>query len=696
MKLSKNKAFTIAELLVMISILTVLFAAFAPVFTVRYNNASSEEVWKFIQEDTQHDAYSDEVNKSLPAESFIGVTPTKANDISGIYAPYSKVIIRSSNALSSSKRQAQIDFRYGNGTGVLISSVFAGNGNMMLGGPYRRISTAQDNTAFGYGALTSLTTGAMNTAVGFNALSSIASVTANTAIGAYAGGSSTTPTGGTFIGSEAGRLAKAYYNTAIGTKALYNSTQARNTAVGHTALSELASGTGNTAFGYQALSKLSSGTGNTYVGPYIYPSGDADKSGLQTGSYNTAIGYNAGNLGLNTSYKTFIGSYSGSEEPISDGDWLLNDSNERVFIGGKPINNNGTVTIPDNKKLGGVAVLEVHNVDNSPSVVINGNLIVRGQYYMFGAPPEIDEGTWFKFLNLEYYVDQLKELLKPSTDVSAALMAFKITKPAGKSFYVMAGNDGSVDDTVKGKRGKWHKTHIGHTACSCAINQSAITSYDWFNKNSGGSAVTVDGTNFKYDINTPYRDLSLGQDIKVWRNVDVTDRHTTIVDDKIFLNGAHNLHDSTFNYASKNGVIYSCCPILVEPTGHGYTVSDIRLKNVEAPFTDGLEKIKKLNVYNYTFKSDPYKLAHVGVIAQDLKSIFPTAVQKTKDGFYKIRWDEMFYAAINAVKELNTKVENLIVRVQNDKARLKALKEENVQLIKKLDELESELSKLEK
>ena len=85
------------------------------------------------------------------------------------------------------------------------------------------------------------------------------------------------------------------------------------------------------------------------------------------------------------------------------------------------------------------------------------------------------------------------------------------------------------------------------------------------------------------------------------------------------------------------------------------SVSDRRLKNVGKEFTSGLDKIKKLEIFNYTFKDDKEKTPHVGVIAQDLQKIFPDAVVKGEDGFLRIRMEDMFYAVINAVKELDTR-----------------------------------------
>ena len=80
--------------------------------------------------------------------------------------------------------------------------------------------------------------------------------------------------------------------------------------------------------------------------------------------------------------------------------------------------------------------------------------------------------------------------------------------------------------------------------------------------------------------------------------------------------------------------------------GTGYTSSDRRLKYVGKENTSGLDKIKQLKVFNYTFKKDEKKTPHVGVIAQDLQKVFPDAVTKAKDGFLRIRFEDMFYACL--------------------------------------------------
>lgn len=89
--------------------------------------------------------------------------------------------------------------------------------------------------------------------------------------------------------------------------------------------------------------------------------------------------------------------------------------------------------------------------------------------------------------------------------------------------------------------------------------------------------------------------------------------------------------------------------------------SDRRLKNVGCEFIGGLDKIRELKTYNYTFKGDKTKTPHVGVMAQDLRKVFPDAVYKLdKKGHLGIRQEDMFYAMLNAIKQLDAAVQELV------------------------------------
>ena len=114
------------------------------------------------------------------------------------------------------------------------------------------------------------------------------------------------------------------------------------------------------------------------------------------------------------------------------------------------------------------------------------------------------------------------------------------------------------------------------------------------------------------------------------------------------------------------------------------TSSDIRLKNVKGENNDGLDKIKQLKTFNFTYKNDKKNTPHVGVMAQDLQKIFPDAVITDNDGYYRIRKEDMFYAMVNAIKELANKDNEKDLKIQ-------ALEKKNAELEARLEKLEEKL-----
>ena len=123
-------------------------------------------------------------------------------------------------------------------------------------------------------------------------------------------------------------------------------------------------------------------------------------------------------------------------------------------------------------------------------------------------------------------------------------------------------------------------------------------------------------------------------------------------------------------------------------------LSDRRLKNVGSNFTAGLNELEQLHFYHYTFKKDKDQKPQVGVMAQDLQKVFPQAVTKNSEGWLEIRWDDMFYAALNAIKELNAKV----CAIAKDVATLKTTTDEHTQTLeaqaKTIEEQQAEIKAL--
>lgn len=112
------------------------------------------------------------------------------------------------------------------------------------------------------------------------------------------------------------------------------------------------------------------------------------------------------------------------------------------------------------------------------------------------------------------------------------------------------------------------------------------------------------------------------------------------------------------------------------------TNSDRRLKNIKGPFNAGLKEIREINPKQFTFKDDKKKTPCVGVIAQDLKKVFPNAVSKAPDKYLAIRQDDMFYAMLNSIKQLDKIVQKITCEVRVIAAKVQILDNKLIALIK--------------
>lgn len=757
MKFIKHKAFTLAEVMILLLTLSVLMAAFAPVMTKRQHNVSYDDVWTYVPSDNHNDAYFDAANKSFTSQAFIGIPVKKALDVSSAVQDgasntlYSKLVIRSAatNKLKGiSDPQSQMQFRYGNSdSGTYLGSLLAGNNNFLLGGEYKNVQdTAKGNTAYGASALSKLTTGSNNTAVGYLAFNELKVGSNNTAIGSRAG-RYTTGKRNTFAGSAAGAyITNGNDNTMVGNMGaphISGSMGYANTILG--ALSsykegdksykyQLTSGYGNTAVGSSSLISNISGYYNTAVGT-------KSLRNLTSGYYNTAIGYNTGDLLETGSNKTFVGAFSGTKQstdtvkdksPLPE---LYENTHERVFIGAIP----RTSKAKDKKGPG--AVLEVHNVTGTDSskkmtpipgigyesVVVNGNLVVRGQSYLeipIWRPATNDDSTY------QTHPEYLPK----------GLVAHVINR-VNNNTYAFMGYDGARRNETSfarcnRRRCQSHDYKDLRTNCICTTVGSytgntnyanvgkslrgSSTSYDWITKTESDITVGDDGDGNgticgnRHRMGNYYDDQAVGGRVYIERNSEWKKPNRAYgnnVKYNIFDRGDHRSLGTDQPLAHLKGVGMpvdgrfgsvksSCCPNLTtksasDQDNRGISTSDARLKNIGDKFTAGLAELKRINIYNFTFKNDVRNLPQVGVMAQDLKLVFPNAVSKDENGYYQIRWDDMFYAVINSVKELNTRIEKLASKITTDKARVAALKKDNQELNDKLDELEAELTIIE-
>ena len=205
---------------------------------------------------------------------------------------------------------------YGNTTGT--NNVAVGNNNGTgTAAPLQTNTTGSQNTAVGHGALGLNTTASNNTAVGYQAGYSNTTGSQLTALGYQAAYTAATATNITAIGYQAAQSATGDATVAVGTSAAFASTGVDNTAMGAAALLTNGSGANNTAIGRSALRFNTTASNNTAVGhqsTYNNTTG-ADNSALgisslytnTTGSSNSAVGNAALYLNTTGSQNTAIG-----------------------------------------------------------------------------------------------------------------------------------------------------------------------------------------------------------------------------------------------------------------------------------------------------------------------------------------------------------------------------------------------------
>lgn len=598
MILHKKQAFSLTELLIVLVVIAILFAAMAPIVTKRRNGAdiANENVWNYVNDDDQMDAFYDPGMRTWTSTAVFGFTPSK------LESPYAKTIIK------AKPKQRMIQFRYGSGFGISTGSLFLDDkNNIYLTSNNDKLVNADKSKS--------------TTAAGLGALSNRSNVTYSVALGsdAFKGDKDTSSTNDTIInaiGSASSKNLKGVSTTtAIG--ALSN--QSRINPVYTVAIG----GQSLASFDYQPQKSVyvgySTGAGekntsdvayNTILGS-SYPGGEGSNS-------NTILGYNSYTNGYEAAkHVTAVGAYTcnsikgvksdsanagrtcigygSGREYNNTPDAFTQDDYDRVFLGGTPLggfNGRGVVEVHNiNTSYTALMEDEAGNKESLPSnsVVMNSNIVVRGGLYTYsprklvGHRPIGINPAWTN--NFQCHGD----------------------------YYL----------SVSGKRGY----HANNTPGS--FGKPGDKSESFFE--AGNTCGGLD----KYPTGT------------------------------------------------------SGCPNLK-------TTSDRRLKDNISENNSGLKEILALKPYEYIFKSDKKKTPQVGVIAQDLQKVFPNSVHQSEDGYLHIRWDEMFYAMINAIKTLDKKVVQIASDITGMESDVKQLKSSHSKIQKQIASLNERATKLER
>ncbi|MCX6754076.1 MAG: tail fiber domain-containing protein, partial [Candidatus Nomurabacteria bacterium] len=109
--------------------------------------------------------------------------------------------------------------------------------------------------------------------------------------------------------------------------------------------------------------------------------------------------------------------------------------------------------------------------------------------------------------------------------------------------------------------------------------------------------------------------------------------------------------------------LVSCGGIQTNGSGTMSCTSDARLKDIKGNFTPGLDAIMQINPQTYSWKTDSglYDggIDYSGFIAQNVETAIPEAVNINPSGNRQVNTTTILAASINAIKEMNLKLEDL-------------------------------------
>lgn len=673
-------AFTLAEMMVVMLILSIVLAAMAPVMTTRYKSKPNDSSpWKY-EANNKLNAYFG----TNPSVAMIGQNQyTEGTDISA------KLLINlgnSTNFLGFKSGNTNLGRLQMGANNLLLGNLASGNlGASAVAFGKNVESGSEQSTAIGItaksNAIASTAVGSNVTASGISSLavgtSSNATADNSLAIGnaATGSGASSVAIGQRSTGSGASAIALGISSTASATDSIAIGNNAKAENYSNTILSS-----GAIAIGQGAEAKAERaiviGQGSKVE--------NTDESNLSTGSIaigNVAV-QNANIVGIGNNVNA-VGKYCITDnyclyEPSVGIGNNITANGKSVAIGSRATANDQSIAIGSGTA-GKFAVLVGHGYAGADSSVSVGNSsstygstsIAIGSSATAGSASDtigaIAIGTSANAKKrysvaigpyaeaAQFFSSSLK------TDYSVAL-GYKAK--ARNESNIAIGNNAIADYLLENSK---PTTYSG----AIAIGQDAIAKGDSVAIGKSAKAQEkkqiVLGTD-EYTVYIPGR-LIVG--LNSFFGADVTGDAQAV--------GGHWGNGGVRDWIRDYNKGFDVAGAKPAP-GQGYyevykfmTTSDRRLKYVGKENKSGLDKIRQLKVFNYTFKKDAKKEPHVGVIAQDLQKVFPNAVKKGADGFLTIRMEDMFYAVINAIKELDAKYQAQEKRINELEKRIEKL-----------------------
>ena len=685
----KFNAFTLAEMMVVMLIMSIVLAAMAPIMTTK-NKVDNSSPWKYSPNNSS-DAYfgqgasmramigqlngEDTDNGKLIinnlGSSFSHILFKNGNTILGdLYMSGNNLILGHRNGSSTSLGQNNINI----GPNNWPSTDITGQSNIIIGdNAMTHLSTGSNNIGLGT-TLTALTTGTGNVTIGDNSLIGVTTGSGNIGLGNGANPAITTASKTIAIGANS--VASSNGAIAIGSNLTsseahgheQDAAQARvlnSIAIGNNATSGANNGAGQNsiAIGNQAKANSTSDSGASGIaigaysnaGDHSVALGTSALNSNTTGSDNIAVGTSALKSNTTGSGNTAIGENTLYSNTRGD---------DNIAIGRNALYQSDT---------GGGNIAIGYQAMYHQNDINYGNTAV-GYQAMVGT----NSASNYHNTAIGY-----RALNRAGNSAESAGLNTAVGSGALENNVTGFGNTAIGSDALNTVRQGDNNTGLGYSACAnvtgsnkTCIGASSGPSY------SAALGQGTEKTIFLGDADTTVYipgNLVVGKRAFIGASLgdSGTKRNCLFYNTERGWHGVYGYKGSGdrdswgFNMDDMiNGRMWGDFRL-------GFTlknyISDRRLKYVGTNNNDGLDKIKQLKVFNYVYKKDTTKTPHVGVIAQDLQKVFPNAVKKGTDGFLTIRMEDMFYAVINAIKELDAKYQAQEKRINELEKRVEKL-----------------------
>jgi hypothetical protein len=137
--------------------------------------------------------------------------------------------------------------------------------------------------------------------------------------------------------------------------------------------------------------------------------------------------------------------------------------------------------------------------------------------------------------------------------------------------------------------------------------------------------------------------------------------------------------------------LVSCAGVQTNAAGLMSCTSDARLKDIHGSFNEGLSAVTKINPQTYSWKKSTELfdggVRYSGFIAQDVEQAVPEAVNTNPKGYKQVSTTAILAAAVNAIKDLDKKVNEQTASIDDLEIQLRKAKAQNRELKNMLEKL---------